>query len=107
MVTVSDLSKCPIRNVLSRICRPDTLWVLHLLEAHGEATLHDFGKWMEGVSYEDMENAVRSLAEDRIIGLDTRGKYSLTDTGRSFLPPMRALEKWCEKQIEEWKAGRR
>lgn len=101
MVTAPNLSKCPIRNVLLRICRPDTLWVLHLLEAHGEATLHDFGKWMEGVSYEDMENAVRSLAEDRIIGLDTRSKYSLTDTGRSFLPPMRALEKWCEKQIEE------
>lgn len=49
MVVDVQFPTCPVRNVLSRLCEPDALWVIQLLGKSQTLTQNDFKREIKGL----------------------------------------------------------
>ena len=49
MVVDVQFPTCPVRNVLSRLCEPDALWVIQLLGKSQTLTQNDFKREFKGL----------------------------------------------------------
>ena len=99
MVIDPQFPTCPIRNVLSRLCGSDALWVIHVLAENVSATMEVLCRKMGGLTYQQLASAIRILMEDRIV--EKSGHvYHLSPLGKSVLPYIESIESWCERQIE-------
>ena len=99
MVVDPQFPTCPIRNVLSRICGADALWVINVLAENVSATMEVLCRKMRGLNYQQIASAIRILMEDRIVEKSSNG-YRLSPLGKSLLPSLKSIEGWCEMQIK-------
>ena len=99
MVIDPQFPTCPIRNVLSRLCGLDALWVIHVLAENVSATMEVLCREMRGLNYQQIASAVRILMEDHIVEKSSN-EYRLSPLGKSMLPYIKGLVAWCEMQIE-------
>lgn len=98
MVVDLNFPKCPIRNVLARICEPDLLWIVHILGKKDSATLEELLQEMEDRTPKEVETALCKLMIDGIIKQSVKS-FSLTDRGLSLLPLAENLAYWCEQNF--------
>lgn len=99
MVIDPHFPTCPIRNVLSRICGADALWVINVLAENVSATMEVLCRKMGGLMHQQIASAIRILMEDRIVE-KSGNVYHLSPLGKSVLPYIESIESWCERQIE-------
>ena len=99
MVVDPHFPTCPIRNVLSRLCGLDALWVIHVLAENVSATMEVLCREMRGLNYQQIASVICILMEDRIVERSS-DVYRLSSVGKSVLPYIKSIEGWCEVQIE-------
>ena len=88
MVVDPNFPKCPIRNVLARICEPDLLWIVHIVGKKDSATLEELLQEMEDRTQKEVKTALCKLMTDGIIEQSVES-FSLADRGLSLFPPYR------------------
>lgn len=98
MVVDPNFPKCPIRNVLARICEPDLLWLVHIVGKKDSATLEELLQEMEDRTQKEVETALCELMTDGIIEQSAKS-FSLTDRGLSLFPLAEELAYWCEQNF--------
>lgn len=98
MVVDPNFPKCPIRNVLARICEPDLLWIVHIVGKKDSATLEELLQEMEDRTQKEVETALCELMTDGIIELSAKS-FSLADRGLSLFPLAEDLAYWCEQNF--------
>jgi DNA-binding HxlR family transcriptional regulator len=99
-VTVAEHENCPATSVLRRVGDKWSVVILSILErgAHG---FNELDRSVEGLSRRMLTRTLRALEEDGLISrtvhprVPPRVDYALTDLGRSFLEPVRALGLWA------------
>ena len=99
MVVDPQFPTCPIRNVLSRLCGLDALWVIHVLAENVSVPMEVLCREMRGLNYQQIASAVRILMEDHIVEKSSN-EYRLSPLGKSMLPYIKGLVAWCEMQIK-------
>lgn len=99
MVIAPQFPTCPIRNVLSRLCGLDALWVIHVLAENVSVPMEVLCREMRGLNYQQIASVIRILMEDHIVDKSSN-EYSLSPLGKSMLPYIKGLVAWCEMQIE-------
>ena len=99
MVVDPQFPTCPIRNVLSRLCGLDALWVIHVLAENVSVPMEVLCREMRGLNYQQIASVIRILMEDRIVERSS-DVYRLSSLGKSVLPYIKSIEGWCEVQIE-------
>lgn len=93
---------CPIRDVLDRIGDQWSLLILQVLE-HGTMRFSAINRAIGDISKQMLSKTLKRLEEDGFIRrtlypeVPPRVEYELTDLGRSFLVPMRALITWADE----------
>ena len=98
MVVAPNFPKCPIRNVLARICEPDLLWIVHIVGKKDSATLEELLQEMEDRTQKEVETALCKLMTDGIIKQSAKS-FSLADRGLSLFPLAEELAYWCEQNF--------
>ena len=98
MVTDPLFPDCPVRNVLARLCGPNTLWVIHLLNERQTMTQDELEQEMKGTKRSEVSAAITVLKADNIIA-SCRNAYRLSALGASIVPYIKGLVGWCEQQI--------
>jgi DNA-binding HxlR family transcriptional regulator len=102
---------CPIRDVLDRIGDQWSLLVLAALEPE-TLRFNVLLRRIGDVSKQMLSRTLRRLEEDGFVKrtvyaeVPPRVEYSLTELGRSFLEPMRALIRWADGHQREVEAAR-
>lgn len=96
MVTDPLFPTCPIRNVLARICRPDTLWIIQLL---GASRSKGYNTLLKNVPKSELANSLQVLIQDEII-TEKAGKYALSTTGKELFPLVTSLITWCNEHLD-------
>ena len=100
MVVDPHFPTCPIRNVLSRLCGLDALWVIHVLAENVSVPMEVLCREMRGLNYQQIAFAIRILIEDHIVDKSSN-EYRLSPLGKSMLPSIKRLVAWCEMQIKQ------
>ena len=75
--------KCPIRNVLARICEPDLLWIVHIVGKKDSATLEELLQEMEDRTQKEVETALCELTADGIIKQSVKPQFGISNTSFS------------------------
>lgn len=102
---------CPIRDVLDRIGDQWSLLVLSALEG-GTLRFNQLLRAIGDVSKQMLSTTLKRLEQDGFIRrtmfpeIPPRVEYALTDLGRSFLVPLKALIDWSERHHPEVRAAR-
>ena len=99
MVVDPHFPTCPIRNVLSRLCGLDALWVINVLAENVSATMEVLCREMRGLNYQQIASVICILMEDHIVD-KSNNEYRLSPLGKSMLPYIKGLVAWCEMQIK-------
>ena len=86
---------CPIRNVLARVCVPDTLCLIQELGRKGEAS---YEALRQGLPDSSLSAALNVLKEDKII-VESNKLYRLSTIGKELYPLVSILIEWCEKNL--------
>lgn len=92
---------CPIRDVLDRIGDQWSLLVLGALEG-GTLRFNELMRRIDDISKQMLSRTLKRLVQDGFVRrtlypeVPPRVEYELTDLGRSFLDPMRALIAWAD-----------
>ena len=88
----------PIRNVLSRLCGLDALWVIYVLAENVSVPMEVLCREMRGLNYQQIASVICILMEDHIVD-KSNNEYRLSPLGKSMLPYIKGLVAWCEMQI--------
>lgn len=102
---------CPIRDVLDRI---GDQWSMLVLSALWEGTkrFNELGRQIGDISKQMLSRTLRRLEQDGFVRrtvyaeVPPRVEYELTDLGRSFMVPMRALVVWADDNHAAIRAAR-
>lgn len=92
---------CPIRDVLDRIGDQWSLLVLEALEAR-TLRFNELGRIIDDISKQMLSRTLKRLEMDGFVHrtvypeVPPRVEYTLSEMGRSFLIPMKALVEWAD-----------
>ncbi|UVD60468.1 helix-turn-helix transcriptional regulator (plasmid) [Rhizobium sp. Pop5] len=93
---------CPVRGVLDRIGDQWSLLTLEALE-DGKKRFNELLREIGDISKQMLSKTLRHLEQDGFVTrtvypeVPPRVEYELTEMGRSFLIPMKALIGWAER----------
>ncbi|SCB58796.1 transcriptional regulator, HxlR family [Rhizobium aethiopicum] len=102
---------CPIRGVLDRIGDQWSLLTLEALEDE-KKRFNELLREIGDISKQMLSKTLRHLEQDGFISrtvypeVPPRVEYELTEMGRSFLIPMKALIGWAERNHSEIMSAR-
>ena len=100
-----------IRAVLDRICNK---WALLIVATLDRSTVRftELQQQIPGISQRMLTLTLRNLERDGLVSrtvyaeVPPRVEYTLTDTGRSLLPPALALAGWAMEHVPHIEASR-
>ncbi|MEV0391368.1 helix-turn-helix domain-containing protein [Nonomuraea sp. NPDC050643] len=110
-VTVDDHEECPATRMLRRVGDKWSVLILSVLEG-GPRGFNELDRSVEGLSRRMLTRTLRALEEDGLLsrtvrpGVPPRVDYALTELGRSFLEPVRAVGLWALAHQSELEAAR-
>lgn len=105
-------SRCPIRNVLSRLSEKWPMLVLVTLQANGTMRFNALQRAIGDISQRMLSVTLRTLVEDGLVSrvahaeVPPRVEYELTGLGESLMPHVNALIGWAQQHFTEVVAGR-
>ena len=97
-------ASCPSRQVLDRIGDRWTVLVVGSL-AGGPLRFSELGRRVEGVSQKMLTQTLRGLERDGLVTrtvhaqVPPRVDYELTETGRTLIAPLAALDAWAREHL--------
>jgi DNA-binding HxlR family transcriptional regulator len=100
---------CPIRNVISRFGDKWSLLVLFLLNRSetGVLRFNEIRRFMTDCSQKMLSQTLKNLEQSHLVHREVfpevppRVEYSLTETGKSLIPPITALIDWGKEHFNE------
>lgn len=107
----SDLSQCPVRQVLDHVSAKWPVLILMELE-QGALRFNALLRALPDISKRMLTQSLRNLERDGIVRrevFDTKPPsvcYSLTELGEGFLPHLLAMVDWAEKGMPHIAAAR-
>lgn len=105
-------SRCASRTVLDRIGDRWTVLVVGALSG-GPMRFSELARRIDGVSQKMLTQTLRGLERDGLVTrtvfaqVPPRVEYTLTDTGRTLIDPLSALDAWAREHITTIVASRR
>lgn len=90
---------CATRPILDRVGDRWTVLVVGVL-GDGDARFSEVKRQIEGISQKMLTQTLRGLERDGLVRrtvfpeVPVRVEYALTETGRTLLEPLRALQHW-------------
>jgi DNA-binding HxlR family transcriptional regulator len=105
--SIQDHRDCPVRDLLSRL---GDKWSMLVIVALAETDNHclrfsELNRKVNGISQRMLSTTLRNFERDGIVTrhlypeVPPRVEYTLTDRGRDFLVPVKALVDWM---VSEW-----
>lgn len=100
--------KCPVRNILARICDKWSLLVLYTLDMSGENSLRfkELKRRIPDISQKMLTTTLRTMEEDGFIkrsvypAVPVRVEYELTPRAKSLRPHLDGLLKWAINNMD-------
>ena len=100
---------CPIRQVLSRFGDKWSLLVLFMLNRSetGVVRFNEIRRLMTDCSQKMLSQTLKNLEQSHLVHREVyaevppRVEYSLTETGKSLMPPIISLVEWGKVHFEE------
>ena len=100
---------CPIRQVLSRFGDKWSLLVLFMLNKSetGVLRFNEIRRLMTDCSQKMLSQTLKNLEQSHLVHREVyaevppRVEYSLTETGKSLMPPIISLVEWGKVHLEE------
>lgn len=100
---------CPIRQVLSRFGDKWSLLVLFMIDKNDKGVLrfNELRRLMTDCSQKMLSQTLKNLEHSHLVHREVypevppRVEYSLTDTGKSLMPPVNALVAWGQEHFHE------
>jgi DNA-binding HxlR family transcriptional regulator len=95
---------CATRRILDRIGDRWTVLVVGVL-GEGDARFSELRRRVEGVSQKMLTQTLRGLERDGLVlrtvhpEVPVRVVYALTESGRTLLEPLRALQQWSIEHL--------
>jgi len=96
---------CPIRNVLSRLCDKWSILVLYTINEKEVIRFKELQRSIPDISQKMLTATLRNLEEDGMVArqayaeVPPRVEYSLTETGRTFIPKVDMLIGWAAENM--------
>lgn len=97
---------CPVRNVLSRFSDKWSLLVLCSLFPDKIMRYNEIKKMIPDISQKMLTNTLKNLEEYHLIKREAfaeippRVEYSMTETGKSFIPAIQVMIEWAQEHFE-------
>lgn len=97
---------CPSRRLFDQIADKWSMMVLTVL-AGGPMRFNSVKRRLEGVTQKALTECLRRLERNGLVSRrviptsPVAVEYSITDLGRTLLPPLRALYSWAIERIDE------
>lgn len=104
---------CPIRNILSRIGDKWSMLVLYTLETDEAKRFKELQRNIPDISQKMLTATLRMLEADGLVKREAfaevppRVEYSLSDKGKTLLPPINALLSWAIDNMDDIYESRR
>ena len=100
---------CPIRHVISRFGDKWSMLVLLMLNSSetGILRFNELRRLMTDCSQKMLSQTLKHLEQSHLVHREVypevppHVEYSLSDTGKSLIPPLVALVEWGEKHFKE------
>lgn len=106
-------SRCPIRNVLSRIGDKWSMLVLFTLARHGVLRFNGLKMYVPDISKKMLSTVLKVLEADGLVSrkvyaeVPPRVEYSLTERGMSLIPLIDNLIDWAMANMDDILADRK
>ncbi|MGL5912634.1 MAG: winged helix-turn-helix transcriptional regulator [Bacteroidales bacterium] len=97
---------CPVRNVLERMSDKWSLLILCNLGTSETLRYKELNTMIPDISHKMLTNTLKRLEEDRLVSrqayaeIPPRVEYSLTQTGKSFMPILDQMIGWSLANFE-------
>ncbi|GAB2507642.1 winged helix-turn-helix transcriptional regulator [Paramicrobacterium agarici] len=101
---------CPTRHILDRIGDRWTVLIIGIL-GRGDARFSELRRHVGGISQKMLTQTLRGLERDGLVRrtvfpeVPVRVEYALTDSGRSLLEPLYALQDWSIRHLGDVSAS--
>lgn len=100
---------CPIRQVISRFGDKWSLLVLFMLNRSetGVLRFNEIRRLMTDCSQKMLSQTLKNLEQSHLVHrtvyaeVPPRVEYSLTETGKSLIPPIISLIEWAKEHFDE------
>lgn len=100
---------CPIRQVISRFGDKWSMLVLYMLDRSetGVLRFNELRKFMTDCSQKMLSQTLRNLERYNLVHREVypqvppKVEYSLTDVGKSLMPPLASLVDWAVKNFDD------
>lgn len=98
---------CPIRNIFSRFSDKWSLLILYSLYGQEQMRYKDLRNAIPDISQKMLTSTLKSLEKNNLINrkayaeIPPRVEYSLTETGRSFMPVFEQMLSWAQEHFEK------
>lgn len=102
----TDISTCPVRNVIARFSGKWTILVLCVLAENEVTRFNEIGKAIHDISPKVLTETLKGLEADGLISrklyaeIPPRVEYSLTDLGKSLIPVLGNLIEWALENFD-------
>ncbi len=97
---------CPIRNVISRFGNKWSLLVLLVINEGQTVRFNELGRMIPDISTRVLSGTLKTLEADGLISrkvyaqVPPKVEYTLTDSGRSLIPPVMQLIDWAKTNMK-------
>lgn len=104
--TNSIIEICPIRNVVSRFGNKWSLLVLLVINEGQTVRFNELGRMIPDISTRVLSGTLKTLEADGLISrkvyaqVPPKVEYTLTDSGRSLIPPVMQLIDWAKTNMK-------
>jgi DNA-binding HxlR family transcriptional regulator len=98
---------CPIRNIINRISDKWSLLILGTLNQNGIMRYKELNAAIPDISQKMLSITLKRLEEDKLINrkmyaeIPPRVEYSLTKTGKEFMPAVDMMVNWALEHFDE------
>ncbi len=97
---------CPIRNIINRMSDKWSLLILSTLSKNGTMRYKELNARIPDISQKMLSSTLKRLEQDKLINrkmyreIPPRVEYSLTQTGKEFMPAVDMMVEWALKNFE-------
>lgn len=98
---------CPIRNVINRMSDKWSLLILSTLNRNEKMRYKELNVAIPDISQKMLSSTLKRLEEDKLINrkmyaeIPPRVEYSLTKSGKEFMPAVDMMVNWALEHFEE------
>lgn len=95
------VDQCPIRNIIARFSGKWSMLVLCVLSENSATRFSEIGRALPDISPKVLTDTLKNLESDGLISrkiyaeIPPRVEYSLTELGKSLMPPLNNLIEWA------------